>query len=162
MNPFWGLINACNIGDLLYGAIYAIRLLGKGIGPYGNGSWNKSSSGYKKVRDPVTDIQMRRAQTFRSRSDRGNASMEEDAFKFEPIRTQQDAPDVVVTGINGPPSYEISSYGGYDAYRDSSQQDRPGRWIEDREDSYQGSYQAAGQWEGDQDRLLSHSRSAAS
>lgn len=154
MNPFWGLINACNIMDLIYGALYAIKLLSKGVGPYGNGSWNRTSGGYKKVRDPITDIQMRRANTFRSRSDRlSTSTTEEEAFKFEPIREQQEGPDVVVSGINGPPSYDNSGYGGYDAYRNSSQQER-GRWNEDRDDSYQGSYQGVPQNDGDRDHLL--------
>lgn len=161
MNPVFGLINACNIFDLIYGAIYAIQLLGKGVGPYGNGSWNKSKGGYNKIREPVTNIQMRRAHTVRSRSDQQSLTTEEEAFKFEPIRTQE-APDVVV---NGPPSYENAGYGGYDAYRDNTQ--GRGRWQEEHDDSYQETYQESyqgpyygpGQFEDDRDRLLSQTRS---
>lgn len=67
MNPLYALINACNIMDLVYGLIYAIQLLAKGVRSYGNGSWNKVKGGYDKLKDPITDVQMKRAQTYRGR-----------------------------------------------------------------------------------------------
>lgn len=143
MNPFYALLNACNIMDMIYGSIYAIQLLAKGVGPYGNGSWNRSKGGYNKLRDPITDIHMKRARTFRSRSSQQSDSMEADAFKFEPIRVQQESPDADVTDLTKPPSYDGPGYTAYDQYRDSSQQGRD-------------------QWSEDRDRLLSNSRNPAS
>lgn len=94
MNPVYALVNACNIMDLLYGSIYALRLLGKGIGPYGNGSWNRRKGGYNKLKDAVTDVQMKRAQTFRGRHSREDvdefAQEESEAFKYEPMRVNQE------------------------------------------------------------------------
>lgn len=82
MNPLYALINACNIMDLVYGSIYAIQLLAKGVGPYGNGSWNKVKGGYDKLKDPITDVQIKRAQTYRGRkSFSDDQSVDEESVK---------------------------------------------------------------------------------
>lgn len=116
MNPAFALLNACNIMDLVYGSFYAIRLLGKGVGPYGNGSWNKKKSGYSKIKDPVTNVQMKRSRTFRPKSEH---STEEDDFRYEPTRITQDT----YADVSPPPSYgnaEPTSHNPYEeAYRGS-------------------------------------------
>lgn len=99
--------------DVIYGSIYAIRLLGKGVGPYGNGSWNKSKSGYNKIRDPVTNVQMQRSRTFRPKS---THSAEDDEFRYEPMRNGQDT----YAHISPPPTYGNTGVTDYNPYEDAA------------------------------------------
>lgn len=121
MNPLYALLNACNVLDLVYGAAYAIGLLAKGVGPYGNGSWNRGKGGYSKMRDPITEIQMKRARTIREKMDGSSTTVEEDAFKFEPIRARDEMPDEVGASLIQPSTYNSRNvpYEQYDdpAYR---------------------------------------------
>lgn len=118
MNPFYAVLNACNPMDLVYGSIYAIQLLAKGVGPFGNGNWSKRKGGYGKLKDPVTDIQMRRSATI------GHKTLDDESSisSYEPMRTA--APMVnIAYQDQGLPQYEDhhESEGPYErAYHESN------------------------------------------
>lgn len=142
INPIYALVNACNILDLVYASVYAIRLVGKGVGPYGNGSW-KRNGGYDKLNDAVTDVQMKRATTFRphnlSSSDAASElapfthgavqQIDEESTGYEPMRRskypQYPAPagsphgrhEATTQNAYGPPSYR-TEYGESSMYDD--------------------------------------------
>lgn len=137
MNPAFALFNACNIMDLVYGSIYAIQLLLKGVGPYGNGSWNKRKSGYNKIRDPVTNVQMKRARTFRQASAQGEEVSTKQESRYEPMRVEGPG----FTNVSPPPSYRNTDFDGHSSYEDSS-------------------YGGSGALEDDRDRLLTTSRAS--
>lgn len=139
MNPAFALLNACNIMDVIYGSIYAVQLLAKGVGPYGNGSWNKTKNGYNKIRDPITNVQMKRARTFRPSSTQGEDVVLAKAAAYEPMRVEQPG----FTDVSPPPSYRGSNFTGHSSYEDSS-------------------YGGIGGLEDDRDELLAASRTSGS
>lgn len=119
MNPGYALLNACNIMDLIYGSIYAVRLLGKGVGPYGNGSWNRSKGGYDKLKDPVTDIAMRRSATIRSKHSDNDSTIS----SYEPMRATRETPMANIEYTNQSPEYKYEDRNDFDRAYEASYHD---------------------------------------
>ena len=64
--------NALNSTDLLQGFVYAMRLLIKGVGPRGNGSWRRSG-GYNKLNEHV-DVHLKPASEYGASRTTSNTS----------------------------------------------------------------------------------------
>ena len=63
-NIFAAAGDALNPTDLLVGSMYAVRLLLKGVGPRGNGSWRRNG-GYEKMKD-ATDVRLHGVTSYNS------------------------------------------------------------------------------------------------